>query len=69
MRLFIAFAPMLLLTACASDGSNRAGQEEDRLRADCEARGGYLRRTGATTGDPATENACIINSPTSRSTN
>jgi hypothetical protein len=63
--LIAALFPMAVLSACASD--NRSGSsatELDRLRADCEARGGMLRPTGRISGTPAVDNPCIIRGAT-----
>lgn len=49
------------LAACASDGMpSRYSQEMDRLTADCTAREGILQPTGATSGEPARDYACVI---------
>lgn len=49
------------LSACASDGTpSRYSQEMDRLTADCTAREGILQPTGATSGEPARDYACVI---------
>jgi hypothetical protein len=56
-----ALLPAVLLAACASDNRSVASATElDRLRADCEARGGMLRPTGRITGTPALDNPCVI---------
>ena len=56
-----ALLPAVLLAACA--GNSRpptSAAELERLRADCEARGGMLRPTGRLSGTPALDNPCII---------
>lgn len=52
------------LSACAtseSAGIPRYRAEMDRLRSECEARGGILMaRPGANSGEPAVDNQCEI---------
>ena len=56
----------LSLAACAGMGS-RDGTYTDRLRADCDARGGILTPTGAQSASPEVDYACQINGlPSSR---
>ena len=56
------------LGACASDGGrpSRYSQEMDRLTSDCTAREGILQPTGATSGEPARDYACVIRGGSSR---
>lgn len=67
--LAIAVLPAALaamLAGCASAGSGRglsAANEMQQLRADCEARGGFLVPSGAATGRIALDNVCKINDP------
>jgi hypothetical protein len=67
-----ALPAALSLAACASDETPtdasypaRGGylSEQDRLRSDCDRRGGILVPTGRSTGQPATENVCKITGP------
>ena len=56
------------LGACASAGGPPSGysQEMDRLTSDCTARDGILQPTGAVSGEPARDYACIIRGGGSR---
>ena len=56
------------LSACASvDGPpSRYSQEVDRLTSECTAREGILQPTGAVSGEPARDYACIIRGGGSR---
>ena len=59
------------LSACATDagstrGPSRYSQEMDRLTAECTAREGMLQPTGATSGEPARDYACVIRGGTGR---
>ncbi|RYE79730.1 MAG: hypothetical protein EOP19_19805 [Hyphomicrobiales bacterium] len=67
----VAAALVAGLSACASDGASAGGpsrytQEMDRLTASCTARGGMLQPTGAVSGEPARDNACVIRGNTGR---
>ena len=57
-----------ILSACATvDGPpSRYSQEMDRLTSDCTAREGVLQPTGAVSGEPARDYACIIRGGGSR---
>ena len=60
-----ALLPAILLAACAGDNHpSTSAAELERLRADCEARGGILRPTGRLSGTPALDNPCIIRGAT-----
>ena len=60
-RAFLFFGLTLTLGACAATGPSRYQQEEDRLAAECAARGGVLTPTGArNTSNPAVANACVV---------
>lgn len=67
----LAVLPALSLAACASSGveSGTAGptsaSEYDRLKRDCDARGGILVSSGRITGLPGADNICKINGPPS----
>jgi hypothetical protein len=52
----------LSVAACATPGPNQGTYTEqmDALSADCEARGGILTPTGAQSGSPERDHACII---------
>ena len=56
------------LGACASAGGppSRYSQEMDRLTSECTARDGILQPTGAVSGEPARDYACIIRGGGSR---
>ncbi len=59
----------LSLAACASTGPGDGTytQRLDKLRADCDARGGILTPTGAQSASPEVDYACQINGlPSSR---
>jgi len=59
----------LSLAACASTGEGDGTYTErlDKLRADCDARGGILTPTGAQSASPEVDYACQINGlPSSR---
>jgi len=63
MRAFLlsAFLPAVLLAGCASDNRpTTSATELERLRADCEARGGMLRPSGRISANPAIDKPCII---------
>lgn len=63
-RILVLSIAAATLAACASPaGRNASAAEIDRLRADCEARGGMLRPTGAATGYEARDNVCVLHSP------
>ncbi len=66
MRILLLAAPVALalgLSACASGmGQDHYAAEADRLRADCEARGGVYAPTGGNSGRPQTDNVCKITS-------
>ncbi|NBW09249.1 MAG: hypothetical protein EBR82_14620 [Caulobacteraceae bacterium] len=59
-----------VLSACASGAPAEGGYatREQKLAADCEARGGILAPTGSQTGRPETDNICKINGGASRLT-
>ena len=59
--LLAALLPLAALAACASDGATTmASGELDRLRQDCQTRGGMLTPTGRITGEPALDYPCVI---------
>lgn len=63
MRLLLLCLP-LLLAACAA-GPSRYVEEEARLRAECEAKGGmWLPRGGVRSGNPGADNICDIRQAT-----
>lgn len=66
MRIARFAAPLALvagLSACASGmNQNSYAAEEDRARADCEARGGVYTPTGAQSGRPQNDNVCRLTS-------
>ncbi|WP_420477957.1 hypothetical protein [Brevundimonas sp. FT23028] len=70
MRTSIIVAPVLLglaLAACSTGGGvNSYVAQEQRLSADCEARGGILAPTGSQTGRPQLDNVCEIRGGTAR---
>lgn len=70
MRIVLYAAPLALalgLSACASGmGGDHYTSETDRLRADCEARGGVYAPTGGNSGRPQTDNTCKLTSLPSR---
>jgi hypothetical protein len=49
-----------LLAACASTGPNTHRSDIDRLQSECDARGGILTPSGASTGQATLDNACRI---------
>jgi hypothetical protein len=61
----LACLSALTLTACTSAGyetstSARRESPMEKLRRDCEARGGILVPTGRFTGEPALDNLCSL---------
>ncbi|MBW3617956.1 MAG: hypothetical protein KY446_09435 [Proteobacteria bacterium] len=66
MRAAAAILTLSLLGACAATGPSRFQADYHRLLQRCEAQGGVLTPTGATTGRPETENACRITGGASR---
>ena len=60
----------LSLAACAGMGSRDGTYTDrlDKLRADCDARGGILTPTGAQSASPEVDYACQINGLTSSRT-
>ena len=64
VRITITLLP-LLLAACATQGPSRYMEEEARLRAACEAKGGmWLPRGGVRSGNPGADNICDIRQAT-----
>jgi hypothetical protein len=67
MRAIIALGGLATLAACTTDGGpSRYATEMERLRATCDQRGGILQPSGANSGEPALDNACIIRGPAGR---
>ena len=66
MRVAALILTLGALGACTTMGISPARAEYERLAAACEARGGVLIPTGATTGRVETENACRISGAASR---
>ena len=67
--LAIAATSATSLAACATTGPNQGTYTDrlDAMMADCEARGGILTATGAQSGVPERDHACIIRGlPSSR---
>jgi uncharacterized lipoprotein YmbA len=61
----LALIPALTLAACASDGRPSASTTQlDRLRRDCEAKGGMLVPSGRLTGEVALDNPCRLHDAT-----
>jgi hypothetical protein len=60
MRFAVPLVMLGLLGGCATGPMESRADTLDRLVRDCHARGGILTATGATTGRPETENACVI---------
>ena len=68
MRTSLALIALLTLSACATGtvGDSWYQRELTALQDSCHARDGVLTSTGAHTGHPGTEFACIINAPATR---
>lgn len=68
MRTSLALIALLTLGACATGtvGDSRYQRELAALEQSCHDRGGVLSSTGANTGHPGTEFACIISGPATR---
>ena len=68
MRTALALIAVLTLGACASGAVNDSQyrRELNALEQSCREHGGVLTSTGANTGHPGTEFACIINAPATR---
>lgn len=68
MRILVLSAMIgLPLAACASTGGVSSYQKDmDALEATCTERGGILTPTGAQTGRPETDYACVIRGAASR---
>lgn len=58
---FSTLIALPLLAACASTGGVNSYQKDyDALDATCKGNGGILTTTGAQTGRPETDYACVI---------
>tara|TARA_R110000787_G_scaffold74065_3_gene164812 strand:+ start:976 stop:1191 length:216 start_codon:yes stop_codon:yes gene_type:complete len=68
MRIPLVLIALLTLSACATGtvGDSQYQRELHALEQSCRDRGGVLTSTGAHTGHPGTEFACIISGPATR---
>lgn len=68
MRTSLAVIALLTLGACATGmvGDTHYQRELAALENSCHERGGVLSSTGAHTGQPGTEFACLISGPATR---